>query len=720
MKKEMLLKLRKLEATPAMMKMANEDKPEKKKIYQWSDQKCEVYNHGLYMRCQYLNGILKVAFFLANLMRLGLKSPIYDLYINKESGEFITYDHENKRWTEAKLDMLVWPEYVRHSGKWMNDDGNYNVKHYLDVKNGGYRGLLDYQLQVRKDQLIRRHRRETDPWDLAMEQIPEKPKDWDKWVNKVGLISNFIFYEYKKGGATEGYCSWCEKTVPIKNPRNNKTGKCSCCGHEIVYKSIGKVGDNYYTNKEVMFLLQRCEDGFVIREFSGYRHYRNKDYKKPEIACFERRRVIFNDLLSGSAYYYGEYKQMETRWIATSTASYYSSESGKVYGKTIPSLSQKELSRTGLPEMIKGIEKLDPESYLLALRYDKYLEQMAKAGLTRLAYDVVRRRIDLKVKSGGELHKMLGIDKLKLKRIRKNNSGHIFMEWMTYETKHKKNVPDETIAWYENNGIHPNELSFISKNMSEMKIHNYLKRQSTDTGKSAKELISTWRDYMDMAKRLKMNVNNELIYKPKNLVKSHNDVVLMIENKEAAIQAVEIAKKFPLVDNICVENKAKYEYEDETYAIVSPRGIEDIIVEGKILQHCMDKTERYFDRINQRESYILFLRKKEDIKKPYYTLEVEPNGTIRQKRTLGDRQNPDIEEAKKFLAIWQKEVQKRITEKDRRLGERSNKMRIEGYQKLRADKVRVRGGIFAGELLADILEADLMEVEDCDDSRRAG
>ncbi len=710
MKKELLLKLRRLEATPAMMRMANDDKPEKKKISQWSDQKCEVYKYGLYMRCQYLNGILKVSFFLSNLMRLGLKTSVYDLYINKASGEFITYDHENKRWTEAKLDMLFWPEYVRHSGKWINNDGTNNIKRYLDVKNGGFKGLLDYQLQVRKDQLIRRHRRETDPWDLAMEQIPEKPKDWDKWVNKVGLTSNFIFYEYKKGGAAEGYCSWCEKTVPVKQPKNNKSGKCSCCGHDIVYKSTGKVGNNFYTDTEVIFLLQRCEDGFVVREFSGYRHYRNGDYMKPEVACFERRRVIYNDQLSASAYYYGEYKQMETRWIATTPASYYSSSSGKVYGKTIPSLSQKELSRTGLPEMIKGIEKLDPESYLLALRYDRYLEQMAKAGLTRLAYDVVRRRIDLKVKTSGELHKMLGIDKLKLKRIRKNNSGYIFLEWMNYETKHKKSIPDEIIAWLDKEGIHPIELNFILKNMSEVKIHNYLKRQCINTGKSTKGLISTWKDYLDMAKRVKMDVNNELIYKPKNLVKAHNDVVLMIENKEVAIQAGEIAKKYSRVDDICVENKAKYEYEDKVYAIVAPRGIEDIIVEGKILQHCMDKTERYFDRINQRESYILFLRKKDDIKKPYYTLEVEPNGTIRQKRTIGDNQNPDIKEAAKFLEKWQKEIQKRLTEEDKKLAESSKKNRIEGYRKLREDKVRVRGGIFAGELLADILEADLMEI----------
>lgn len=42
---------------------------------------------------------------------------------------------------------------------------------------------------------------------------------------------------------------------------------------------------------------------------------------------------------------------------------------------------------------------------------------------------------------------------------------------------------------------------------------------------------------------------------------------------------------------------------------------------------------------------------------PYYTLEIEPDGTVRQKRTLFDRQHEDIEQATDFLRRWQKVVQ---------------------------------------------------------------
>lgn len=41
----------------------------------------------------------------------------------------------------------------------------------------------------------------------------------------------------------------------------------------------------------------------------------------------------------------------------------------------------------------------------------------------------------------------------------------------------------------------------------------------------------------------------------------------------------------------------------------------------------------YFQQIQTREAYILFVRLRQEIDRPYYTLEVEPDGTIRQRQT---------------------------------------------------------------------------------------
>ena len=51
-----------------------------------------------------------------------------------------------------------------------------------------------------------------------------------------------------------------------------------------------------------------------------------------------------------------------------------------------------------------------------------------------------------------------------------------------------------------------------------------------------------------------------------------------------------------------------------------------------------------------------------------------------------------------------------INQKDRKNTEESRKLRQQNYQEIRDKHVVVHGGAFAGELLADLLEKDLMDL----------
>lgn len=125
--------------------------------------------------------------------------------------------------------------------------------------------------------------------------------------------------------------------------------------------------------------------------------------------------------------------------------------------------------------------------------------------------------------------------------------------------------------------------------------------------------------------------------------------------------------------------------------------------EGEKLHHCVGSSERYWERIERNESYVLFLRKASDPDTPYYTLEIEPDGTVRQKRTMYDRQKEDIKDAEKFLREWQKVISKRITEKERGLAEKSRILRKEEFTQLRENQVIIHTGDLRGQLLADVL-----------------
>lgn len=119
-----------------------------------------------------------------------------------------------------------------------------------------------------------------------------------------------------------------------------------------------------------------------------------------------------------------------------------------------------------------------------------------------------------------------------------------------------------------------------------------------------------------------------------------------------------------------------------------------------------------FSRYETRETFILFLRKNDNPSKPWYTLEVEPSGNIRQKRTVGDNQNNDLKAAVTFLHEWQQWLQKILSDEDKKLAKISEKKRKENYKKIRAAEKRVWHGKLQGQLLADVLEADFLGLEE--------
>ena len=214
-----------------------------------------------------------------------------------------------------------------------------------------------------------------------------------------------------------------------------------------------------------------------------------------------------------------------------------------------------------------------------------------------------------------------------------------------------------------------------------------------------------------MARGMHMNTDDERVYRVRDLKKRHNELVQYCQKrgKSLAVQVGNILEEYPHVEEICQSIKQKYEYEDEEYRIVVPEYVEEIVMEGRILQHCISDSDRYWDRIQNRESYILFLRRSAEPTKAFYTLEVEPNGTIRQKRSILNEQYEDIKHATGFLRKWQKVVAKRLTDEDRSLAGQSRTLRMEEFEQLRKDHVTVRTGSLSGKLLVDVLMGDLME-----------
>lgn len=97
-------------------------------------------------------------------------------------------------------------------------------------------------------------------------------------------------------------------------------------------------------------------------------------------------------------------------------------------------------------------------------------------------------------------------------------------------------------------------------------------------------------------------------------------------------------------------DKAILAYSNEKFVVVCPEKVRDLITEGREMHHCVGS---YGNKVIGGRATIVFIRKKEDVNKPYITCEIRPNGSIGQYFMAYDRVITE-EEDKLFRQEYQK------------------------------------------------------------------
>ncbi len=359
---------------------------------------------------------------------------------------------------------------------------------------------------------------------------------------------------------------------------------------------------------------------------------------------------------------------------------------------------------------------------------------------------------------GDTAEEVLGLeDRQKVNRLRDADGGEAMLKWLRWSDESGEKLPQEALEWALQEKVSPGQ---ITGGMSLIKFKNYITRQQAESypGKTAKTVIEQHRDYLGMCQRMGKDLSDEMVSRPRQLkitrqqaesypgktaktvIEQHRDYLGMCQRmgkdlsdemvsrprqlKRRHDEAVEEIRQQEILDNIeqnreAWEKKAQemadrypgaeenlsavreiYEYTGEEYMVLVPHRLVDIAVEGNALHHCAGSSDRYFERIRNRETYVFFLRKVSAPDAPYYTLEVEPGGTIRQHRTYMDEET-GIENVRGFLREWQKVIKKRLTASERELAKISAVKREENLQELREkNNTRVLQG-----LMEDFMEA---------------
>lgn len=729
MYKEDLRQLKRINATSTMVRLAKENKQDTVYEDYWGTKYKKSTVYDLMIRCQTraMGGsrILMVCIFFPGHLAKNILTPSYEIYCNPDGDEYITRvldkDGTEQGWTRAMVDNLEEPsryisymyKHVRnqYSRIWQNPEGKHTIQSVMDTKQKGIAGLIEWQRKTRKKQIEEKEKRQQEPWDRDMALIPEVFPSFYTWMEKDGHSKHYIFYEYDKKGVWEGYCSHCQRQVPVENPRHNKKGRCTKCGAGITFKAASKI-QTLSTGWYDAQVIQRIKGGIVIRTFSQYQYYRNTDYKSPRITTKEIERILILDTGKVKRYYYGLYKNKFHRWILDSDYmpvknTYYTTCTTRLYKRNLPNLKKSILKNSAI-DLWEQLPT-DTANYLAIEASNPVVEKLARIGMFRLAEDFINKRSNDKLldEEQTELAKMLKIDPARLKRLKAFSGKAAHLQWYQYEKMVNTIWPDEMIRDCGNAELTPDSFFFLPPPVPFIKAWHYLKKQAERGGMTMNRTLITWRDYINMAEQNKMDTKNDMICRPKDLYAAHQRMVLLLQEGEMEKESQKLERKWTKVNTILPDLK-KFEFTRDGYAIVVPDSILDIVKEGHALQHCVHTCDFYFDRIQKHESYLFFLRKAETPDIPWYTLEVEPSGNIRQKRTTGDNQGKDLEEAVKFLKAWQKDFSKKLTQEEKELGKKADQARRREYSRLRADGNKVWHGRLAGQLLADVLEQDFM------------
>lgn len=164
--------------------------------------------------------------------------------------------------------------------------------------------------------------------------------------------------------------------------------------------------------------------------------------------------------------------------------------------------------------------------------------------------------------------------------------------------------------------------------------------------------LRSYRDYRRMRQYLAEENKKSWPLYPKDVTKIdklHTDIIDFYNKERDKIREAQQAEKQAEYTKNVYEKAKKFELNDNNYCVVACKNLIDLVKEGRALHHCVGS---YIDSVSSGKEYILFLRKKEEIDTPFYTIDVTPNGKVRQIHGLC---NCNItKNIKPFIELWAK------------------------------------------------------------------
>ena len=677
---------------------AQNDRYEAREVKDWNGRlrKEKSYITDLYFSAAEAGGILIIQMWTRRQLASGDYEPKAVVYIDWKTSRWISKAYG--KWTES----LLWTIYCQYSTENVyvrEKKKNISTKEDTELCNclldtdedGVYEAVRVWQEGIREEKNKAAAIRRKENWDRTMALVPLLPEDFRKWVEDEGTLDdNFIFYRKEKKGGYIAYCSHCEESFHTEEKLEHNPGQKTKWNYKRIHKAFCPHCRNIFDTKAQgaqqrlktrswVIVPQIAADSVLLRRFEIIKTFEKRgtgvfaNWEK-ETCPIETTRVFADTetFESKDSFTHETVPQLDGKMMWRRKREVYGGKTQFLkigHGRMYMRNAKEIIKATGMPEILYRRLKTAPEgtwiqSWLITMASRKYIEYLLKSGLSDLGRTAIESGLDVADKNATNLKDLLGVDGQQLRILKDINGCRETLQTLKELKATGEKVDMETLRYMNENRIRLYELHMEMTKMTAQRSMNYLRKQAKKESRSFHIIATEYHDYLRMAYELGRDTADEIICRTPDLKKMHDRYVEETTKKKdekrryaADLDFKNIAARFP-------ENKKHFGYEFQGLTIIVPACASEIILEGQKQHHCVGASDTYMKKMNRGETFILFLRKKEDPDTAYYTLEVTWNGYVRQSYGAYDRK-PDKEKIEDWLKHFTREIQKR-TEREKR------------------------------------------------------
>lgn len=470
--------------------------------------------------------------------------------------------------------------------------------------------------------------------DAAFATLPQIPETFEKHcMENIPEIPIFYKRREKYAECTCGKCGAGYGTEEI--PQRGGRTTCKVCGHRGQWE--WKRQTRKHRKRSDITLVQCTTDKNLVMRIFRISYEYQQDYEA-DVKMTEKRRYF---LCMGDVYkfynrpFYDYAKgTWEKHWGRESDHelidihNFYPGYNSAIKESNLKYCNPREIAETTF------WHQSDYGTALIVYANNPAVEMFAKCGMNKIVTHLIEKEGKTKLinRRAKTFYGQLRIkDKKALKSLIAEKGDLGMLKVLQLEKKNKIQFTDEQRQFLKDRYKEyrgEEKLKFLLRYMTLQQLINRVKKYlKTEKYHRESEVLSEYKDYLEMRMELGYDMTNELYLYPKSLKEKHDLMVKECNEKKDKLHSTKMMQKYPKIAEQYEELCEKYGYTDENYVIRPARDAAEIVREGRELHHCVGR-ENYLSGHNKGKSFILLLRKKESLDEPYYTIEIHDKEII--------------------------------------------------------------------------------------------